>query len=704
LKDDKLVKAGELKQTRKANEMKRDLEKSKMGLKSDRSSAGFASREAGLSMDELVQLSQSVTFRSGDDMAKTMAMDEDQLSKLPMASQPGSLTVKLLPYQLQGLAWLHSKENPQFPPAGSQDSVQLWKRDAKGLYKNLATKFAVKNPPHLLSGGILADDMGLGKTLQVISLILTGGPGPTLVVAPVTVMSNWQQQVARHIKEEVAPDVIVYHGNNKNFTKEDMKKSGVVITSYGTLATSFRAGNSPLFSVNWRRIVLDEGHTIRNPQTKVAEAACALAAQSRWILSGTPIVNNLKDIYSLIKFLRITGGIENFSIFSAVITRGINDGNTRSMSILQSLMRDLCLRRHKEMSFVNLKLPPKEEYVYRISFWPEEHKKYDALHSEAVGALKQYQANATASKGGLFQHVLERLLRLRQTCCHWTLCRQRINDLMKLLEDQNVVELNDENRKILQEALRLYIESQEDCCVCLDSLRDPVITHCKHVYCRSCIGTVISTQKKCPMCRADLDEDKLVSPAVETAGDEIIAEEGTDTELKSSKTEALLRILGARLKNEGSKVIIFSQWTSFLNVIQRQLDEAGHRYTRIDGSMSAAQRDKAMYTLDKDPDTRVLLASLAVASVGLNLVAADTVILADSWWAPAIEDQAVDRVHRLGQTRPCTVWRLVMEQTVEDRVLQIQEEKRKLVGHAFMEKKTKKTKETRTADIVRLLG
>ena len=128
------------------------------------------------------------------------------------------------------------------------------------------------------------------------------------------------------------------------------------------------------------------------------------------------------------------------------------------------------------------------------------------------------------------------------------------------------------------------------------------------------------------------------------------------------------------------------------------------KYTRIDGKMQAHARDAAMSALEKDPDTKILLASLAVASVGLNLVAADTVILADSWWAPAIEDQAVDRVHRLGQTRPCTVWRLVMEDSIEERVLDIQAEKRKLVGKAFQEKaKGGKERTTRMGDIFKLL-
>lgn len=292
----------------------------------------------------------------------------------------------------------------------------------------------------------------------------------------------------------------------------------------------------------------------------------------------------------------------------------------------------------------------------------------------------------------------------KRSCNHWTLCKQRITDLLKLLEEQDVVPLNAENRALLQQALQLIIESQEDCPVCMEPMTNPVITHCKHAFCRVCISKVVEIQHKCPMCRAELSEDKLVEPAPEQSAEEVAQE--LDSETKSSKTEALLKILQATLKNEGSKVIIFSQWTSFLTVIQRQLDEAGYTYTRIDGSMNPAQRDMAIRALDHDPNTRIMLASLSVCSVGLNLVSADTVVLADSWWAPAIEDQAVDRVHRLGQTRPTTIWRLVMEGTVEERVLDIQAEKRELVSKAFQEKsgKQKKTKETRMADILKLLA
>ena len=278
LKKDKLVKATQLKQTRQENEQRRKT----MNLKSGRGTAGFAEEE--VSLEQLAQTSVAVNFRAGGDIAQTLAMDEHQLSKLPKAKQPEALSAKLLPYQLQGLAWLTARENPTFPEPGSSESVQLWKRDVQGRYVNLASNITVASPPALLSGGLLADDMGLGKTLQIISLILTGGPGSTLIVAPVGVMSNWEQQITRHVRAEHAPKVLIYHGASRHTAAKSLKDFRVVITSYGTMTS-----DGALHQFPWRRVVLDEGHTIRNAKTQAAMAACMLKAQSRWVLTGTPM-------------------------------------------------------------------------------------------------------------------------------------------------------------------------------------------------------------------------------------------------------------------------------------------------------------------------------------------------------------------------------------------------------------------------------
>ena len=460
--------------------------------------------------------------------------------------------------------------------------------------------------------------------------------------------------------------------------------------------------------MDWRRVILDEGHIIRNPQTKSALAALHLKAQSRWVLTGTPIINNLKDLFSLVRFIGLTGGLERLEIFNSVLIRPLNQGDVNASLLLQALMATICLRRKKEMKFVDLKLPELSEYVHRIDFLDHEREKYEALQTEAKGLLHTFQRNQTNSNGkgqDTYRHLLEMLLRLRQVCNHWKLCGERVTFVLSALESQKVVDLTPENRKALQDMLQVSIESHEDCPVCLEGLHNPVITACAHVFGSDCIERVIETQHRCPMCRAEpLELESLVRPAVDLG--ETSDQPDIDSDTSSSKVDALLNILKASSKKPGTKTVIFSQWTSFLNIIQAQLDANGYKYARIDGTMRANQRDASLTALETDPECTIMLASLAVCSVGLNLVAANQVILADSWWAPAIEDQAVDRVHRLGQKKPTTVWRLVMNDSIEDQVLNIQAEKRKLMMTAFQEKTGKRAKEGSTArigDIERLL-
>ncbi|KAI0011614.1 SNF2 family N-terminal domain-containing protein [Xylariaceae sp. FL0662B] len=717
LKADKLLKATQLKATRKEAEAQRNAD---MGLKNSSVGLGTARRaEQEDELDAFLAASEAMDSRVDLDSLDLFAMDEDTLSKLPKADQPESIRSKLLPYQLQGLAWMATKENPQLPAPGSGDIVQLWKRDKRGNFFNLASSHTTHTRPKLLSGGVLADDMGLGKTLQVISLILTSGfgEGPTLIVAPPGVMSNWEQQIQQHVKTDRIPRVWRYHKMpaGVSMKENDFLQHDIVITSYGKLRTDYnrKSKSNALFSVNWRRVILDEGHQIRNPSTTLAKAAYELQAKSRWVLTGTPIINTPNDFQSALKFLKITGGMENAALFKSKIGDRLRPGRPstsvdykEATALFQSLTSDLCLRRRKDMEFVDLKLPAKKEFTHQITFRKDERAKYDALFSEAVDLLESFRRKpkkGAKSKQGAqirFSNVLEKLLRLRQMCCHWTLCGDRVGDILQRLDDEEVVKFTPENLRILQDALRVATKDGEECPICIEALEghQPVITACKHRFGRPCISRVIEMYGKCPMCRQELTMDSIVD--LEPADDDFVF----DGDSRSSKTEVLEEFVKAKLKTPESKIIVFSQWTSFLDIIARVLVEAGFGYCRLDGTMSTTQRDKAIEILNTSSSTRIMLASLHVSSVGLNLVAADTVVLADCWWAPAIEEQAIDRVHRLGQTRETTVLRLVMADSVEQRVLKIQDEKRELTTLAFHDKAKDQKEVTRLDDVVKLLS
>lgn len=196
---------------------------------------------------------------------------------MPKAAQPKALLTELHDFQLQGLQWLLEKESPQLPAAGTKDIVQLWQRHPTmhNAFTNLATNFSVTNPA-LASGGILADDMGLGKTIQVISLIMADRElkrrapdacDATLILAPVSVMSNWSTQIKKHIKEEHALRVMFYHGTRKQpITPNQIKNYDVVISTYESVSSEWHSQKSMklprqsgVFSIKWRRVILDEG-------------------------------------------------------------------------------------------------------------------------------------------------------------------------------------------------------------------------------------------------------------------------------------------------------------------------------------------------------------------------------------------------------------------------------------------------------------
>jgi SWI/SNF-related matrix-associated actin-dependent regulator of chromatin subfamily A3 len=323
-----------------------------MGYHSSQSSSQPSSSQPEplpeLGIEHFIQHSERFNPRDVEKLVEEWGAAEDALKSMPMAEQPLDLISTLLPYQRQGLAWLLEKERPALPAVGSTDVVQLWKRSAErsNAFTNIATQYSTATPPVLAKGGILADDMGLGKTLQVISLILEGSPGTTLIVAPVSVMSNWVQQIERHVKKGKNMKVLTYHGGNrKRMTHREFAEYDVVVTSYGTLSTEYSTKDRAvekiprrdgLFSTHWARVVLDE-------------------------------------------FIGITGGLERMEIFNAVLTRPLALGDPSAEAILQSVMRTWCLRRKKDMKFVDLKLPELSEYVHRITFRKDEREKYDAF-------------------------------------------------------------------------------------------------------------------------------------------------------------------------------------------------------------------------------------------------------------------------------------------------------------------------------------
>ncbi len=417
-------------------------------------------------------------------------------------------------------------------------------------------------------GGILADDMGLGKTLQTLAAVHTIG-GSTLVVCPSSLVSNWSAEATKFV-----PDLktVSLEGPNRDSIYEKNADADIFITSYALLR---------LDEKKWRErgefttVVLDEAQNIKNPEAKVSKAAHRLLGTYRFALTGTPVENSVRDLWSITQFA-LPGYLGNKSNFTERFEKPITKGETDARTRLSRRLKPIILRRLKKD--VAKDLPDKIEQVVYCDLTPRQQTVYQQILRESREAV------FTAEGGRKRMMALTALLRLRQACCD----------------------------------LRLL------------GLKD------------------------------------------------IAASEA------SVKLEALQDLLTQAVEGE-HRVLIFSQFVEMLQVLVPMLAEQGIKFCYLDGSTK--NRGDVVRQFQENDDIPVFLISLKAGGVGLNLTGADTVIHVDPWWNPAVEAQATDRAHRIGQTRIVTSYKLITRNTVEEKILALQNRKKETIksiidGHA----------------------
>ncbi|MBM4319062.1 MAG: DEAD/DEAH box helicase, partial [Deltaproteobacteria bacterium] len=394
------------------------------------------------------------------------------------------------------------------------------------------------------------------------------GLGPALVVAPTTVVLNWQREAERFTP---ALRVRVLRGQAQLQLLDGLGPGDVVVTTYG-LTTRYQ---DRLKALPFSTLVLDEAQAIKNPETQRARAVFHLQAPCRVALTGTPVENRAGELWSLFHAIApgLLGSAESFrERFALPIER---DRDQAAQELLARMIRPFVLRRLKAQ--VAPELPPRTEVRIDVELSREERVLYDELRASALAALAGVGGGGGANGGGEQQRrfqVLAALTRLRQLACH----------------------------------------------------------------------------------------PQLVHPV---------------TDVGSAKL-AVLRELLAQLRHEGHRTLIFSQFTSHLALVRRMLEQEGVAFCAFDGSTPALQR-RAEVDAFQGGSGEVFLLSLKAGGTGINLTAADYVVFLDPWWNPAVEDQAADRTHRIGQQRPVTIYRLVARDTIEEGILALQREKRELV-------------------------
>lgn len=472
-----------------------------------------------LYLEELIN-NEEMDFISGQKYINNIVKRYKNISKSSY-EVPSSLNAKLRDYQVEGFNYFNTLADYEF-------------------------------------GGILADDMGLGKTIQTIAFLLSRKDKKSIVITPTSLIHNWKSEF-----DKFAPTlrVGVVHGNknirdgiisrlNNSNTEENYD---VILTTYSTYKNDLEKYNGITFDY----CIIDEAQNIKNPDSIITKTIKDVNAKVRFALTGTPIENNLLELWSIFDFV-MPGYLYNKKKFQSIFIS--NDKNIRE---LKNLIKPFMLRRTKKE--VITELPDKIEQKYYIEL-NKEH-------------------------------------------------RQAYNGFVKLIK-QRIRENNQDNMTVFS-----Y----------LTKLRQLALTP----------ELMVKNYKG-----------------------------------KNSKLEVLLDIIK---DNSDKKILVFSQFTKVLGVIGDRLSSEGISYSYLDGKTSALDRVKLVEEFNNTDNNKVFLISLKAGGTGLNLTSASMVVHFDPWWNPAVEDQASDRAHRMGQKNVVNVIKLVAKETVEERVIGLQESKKDLI-------------------------
>lgn len=602
------------------------------------------------------------------------------------AEQPPGMTIKLLPFQLEGLNWLRKQEDGEF------------------------------------GGGILADEMGMGKTIQTIALFMSDlEKRPNLVVGPTVALMQWKHEIERHTLGENQLKVLLYHGANRASEVEELMKYDVILTSYSVLESVYRKEHSgfkrklgvvkedsALHRVPFYRVVLDEAHNIKDRTSGTAKAANTLNTVKRWCLTGTPLQNRIGEMYSLIRFMKLDPfhqyfcakcdctshewkfsnwkncdlcghtpmlhtNFFNHFMLKNIQKHGMSGDGLTSFQHIRLLLNNIMLRRTKVERADDLGLPPRIVEIRKDRFNEEEKDLYTSLYSDSKRKFNAFVAEGVVLNN--YANIFTLITRMRQLADHPDLVLKRVGS--------NSVSGGP-----------AAIEGVVVCQLCDDEAEEPIELKCHHRFCRMCISEYVesflgdSSKLECPVCHIGLSID-LTQPALEV-DEELFSKQsivnriqmGTHGEWRSStKIEALVEELyKLRSDRHTIKSIVFSQFTSMLDLVEWRLKRAGFLTVKLQGSMSPQQRDNSIRYFMENTHVEVFLVSLKAGGVALNLCEASQVFLMDPWWNPSVEWQSMDRVHRIGQKRPIRITRFCIEDSIELKIIELQEKKANMIN------------------------
>ncbi|GAX78544.1 hypothetical protein CEUSTIGMA_g5984.t1 [Chlamydomonas eustigma] len=531
---------------------------------------------------------------------------QDQVTPEPVQEQPSQITGTLREYQMMGLAWL------------------------------------VRCYDHGINA-ILADEMGLGKTLQTISFLaylkfVRNVEGPHLVVVPLSVLPNWMAEFRKWCPEMRIVRLHVNDEGERKRLRQDVlgnpSSFDVAVTTYD-MVHSQHFGEAIRNSVVWRYLILDEGHKVKNEETLVSQTMRRISKQHVLMLTGTPVQNNLRELYALLNFM-YPDLFNEPTLFDSAFNLVKNTVDDSKLAQAHYLLRPFMLRRVKDE--IEVRLPPRMETRINCPLSEMQTFWYRRLLLKESSFLVEMEAGGPTGpkRRGRKRKVQE------EDEAQPSPSPAPPAAVAAAAEEHEATENGGDGGEGGEEGSNGAGKTWQKAMNLLMQLRKC----CNH-----------------PFMFPDSEPDYDGS----TTGEEIV--EG------SGKMKVLDRLL-EKLKSRGHRVVLFSQFNIMLDVIEDYLIYRGYKYRRLDGSTNRIQRMIDIEVFNK-PNSEVFIYILCTRAggLGVNLQTADTCILYDSDWNPQWDLQAMARVHRIGQTRPVHVYRLCSEGTVEDRIQRRAEQK-----------------------------
>ncbi|RMZ75332.1 hypothetical protein DV737_g5352, partial [Chaetothyriales sp. CBS 132003] len=624
------------------------------------------------------------------------------------ADTPGAVSTRLFKHQRQGLYFMQQRERGWMLKGDMK--ADIWEQflcSGVPIYRNTINDEEQPDPPPTFRGGILADEMGLGKTLTVAALIasdrdvarqpslVASDHAQTLIIVPPALLDTWDTELKKHYSSGKMH--WARHHRTQRFTQlSQLGPLDIVLTTYNTVEREWQVRHqsaSVLFLAHWHRIVLDEAHLIRNNQTKTAEAICELHADRRWAVTGTPIQNHVTDFVALLQFLRVAP-YDQPAKFDNDIVQVWKDDPEAAVSRLKRLIICIGVRRTRR----NIELPPCQAYDRLLRLNTAERQMYDQVQAEVNNMA--FQHSLSQESKGRFIHALQGLNTLRLICnfgtltnlkgfaCHQQTCLQwgpeeaqkAFNTLLSMGATKCTHCRAD--TAVSKEASLDMLELT----TAWDQQRLPEISRCGQVICGSCALSMSNDGLESnwcghqPLCTTHPVSTK--ETAIELSPS---ARDPNDVNEWPTKIRALIDDLK---QHPQSKSVVFSDWRTTLDIAARALDFCSIPYVRYDGTVLEKGRVSALNQFSKDARIKVILFTIRCGAVGLDLTAADRAYLMEPQWNPTVEAQAFARIHRMGQTKPVTTIRFVIEESYEQQVVMVQGRKKNFADMVLSPKKS----------------